>query len=256
LRNIYSATFTAPGELFNVYLTSVRRAHFVCLSAQGEAMTPDLSTQPGMGRCEITGKIVPEDELVVINGQRVCAEGKAILLERLKAGEALPGEAERPTALRRFACIVVDGVIWWVINVGIVALFVGVGFAAGMRPGIGVLYGVAQLVVTAIVIGYFALMHGIRGQSLGKMAGKLKVVRVDGRPMDLQTGFIRALAFSGPSILPAVLAMVGAYLLQTIAGGLVLLYFFAQVLVALLDRSQQRSIHDRIAGTRVVVINA
>jgi len=55
-------------------------------------MATELSAPPGMGRCEVTGQVVPEDELVLIHGQRVCAEGKAILLERLKAGEAMPGE--------------------------------------------------------------------------------------------------------------------------------------------------------------------
>jgi hypothetical protein len=60
-------------------------------------MTTDPMIPPGMGRCEVTGKLVPEDELVELNGQRVCAEGKAILLERLTSGESA-GENDAPPA--------------------------------------------------------------------------------------------------------------------------------------------------------------
>ena len=114
--------------------------------------------------------------------------------------------------------------------------------------------GIVQLVVAVISVGYFSLMHGTRGQTVGKMAGKLRVIRVDGRPMDLQTGFIRALGYHGLNLVAAALTLTGVPALQMTASGIVLVYLLANVVVALCDRSQQRAIHDHIAGTRVVNI--
>jgi uncharacterized RDD family membrane protein YckC len=211
---------------------------------------------PGMGRCEITGKIVPLDELVTLNGQRVCAEGKVILLERLKAGEVLPGEAERPTVLRRFGCIFLDGIILLVpltlINVG-AGVVVG---ASGAGSGGLIVAGIAQLVGVCISLAYFTMLHGSRGQSVGKMAGKLKVVRIDGQPMDMKTAFIRALGYQGLGLISAFLVMTAIVPLQLVGSLIVSVYGLANAIAALVDRSQQRAIHDRIAGTRVVMLQS
>lgn len=218
-------------------------------------MTTEAAIPAGMGRCDITGKIVSEDELVTLQGQRVCAEGKAILLERLKAGEALPGEAERPSVFRRFACIFVDGLVLMVptILLNVLAMFGGVSVGAHAF----ILAGVAQLIGVTIGIAYFTLLHGTRGQSLGKMAGKLKVVRLDGKPMDIKTGFIRALGYQGINVLPAVCIMIaGPSILQAVASAIVFLYIITNVLFALFDRNQQRALHDHIAGTRVITIGS
>jgi uncharacterized RDD family membrane protein YckC len=212
---------------------------------------------PGMGRCEVTGKIVPADELVVLGGQTVCAEGKAILLERMKAGEAMPGEAERPTVLRRFGCMLLDGLILWVpaAIVGVVTGALGAGGAAASMTSAMIVIGLGQLLIVAIYVGYFGIMHGTRAQTVGKMAGSLKVVRLDGKPMDMQTGFIRAIAYQGPSVIPAIAIMIGNPIIQMAASIAVSVYALANLLVALFDRHQQRAIHDRIAGTRVILVN-
>lgn len=218
-------------------------------------MTTEAAIPAGMGRCGITGKIVPEDELVTLQGQRVCAEGKAILLERLKAGEALPGEAERPSVFRRFACIFVDGLLLAipVIVFNLVAGFTSVAAGSAGR----LVLGMAQLVGIAIGITYFTLLHGTRGQTLGKMAGKLKVVRLDGLPMDIKTAFIRALGYEGINVLPAIFIMIaGPSLLQAVGSLIVGIYSIVNVLFALFDRNQQRALHDHIAGTRVITIGS
>jgi uncharacterized RDD family membrane protein YckC len=211
-----------------------------------------------MGRCQVTGKIVPEDELVEINGQRVCAEGKAILLERLQAGEVLPGEGERPGVLRRFGCSFLDGIILAVpsLGIGIVAGLMAAGAGAAGASGelSNIVTGLAQILAVAIGVAYFTFMHGTYGRSLGKMAGKLRVVRMDGQPMDMKTAFIRAMAYQGIQVLTGVLVMIH----PTIgAVGSILFYIYAMVnvVVALMDRHMQRAIHDRIAGTRVIQLD-
>jgi uncharacterized RDD family membrane protein YckC len=203
-----------------------------------------------MGQCAVTGKMVPEDELVTIQGKCVCAEGKAILLERLRAGETMPGELERPTVLRRFGCSFLDGLILGVPS-ALIGAAVGFGAMAGGSGEVGVVVLVTAVLQTAY-IAYFTLMHGSRGQSVGKIAGKLIVVNLDGSPITMGTAFTRALAYHGPGYLNAV-----ALLLSAEAAGITNIsvsgYLLANVLFALFDRGQQRALHDRIAGTRVVV---
>jgi uncharacterized RDD family membrane protein YckC len=207
--------------------------------------TDNLQPSAKMVQCSVTGKMVPEDEIVTIQGHRVCAEGKAILLERLKSGEAMPGEREKPTVLRRFGCIFVDGLI-----VGVpTAVISGMIAAAGASP---VVIGMISLLATVGQIVYFGQMHGKFGQTVGKMAGKLIVINEDGSPITLQTAYIRALAYTGPSIISGLAVLSGVRSFVAIAGIIVGVYGLANVLVALVDRNQQRAIHDRIAGTRVV----
>lgn len=42
-----------------------------------------------------------------------------------------------------------------------------------------------------IYIGYFAYLEGSRGQTIGKMITKIKVVREDGKPIDMNQAFTR-----------------------------------------------------------------
>jgi uncharacterized RDD family membrane protein YckC len=210
-----------------------------------------------MGQCAVTGKIVPEDELVTIQGQRVCAEGKAILLERLRAGEALPGELERPTVLRRFGCIFLDAVLLWVVIFAF-SMIIGFGFGAaspvrGGRGGSLMAMAAAGFVGQTIWLLYFGLMHGARGQTLGKSAGKLIVVNLDGSPITMGTAFLRALAYCGPGYLQPLAMLTLNQQLMFAANAIFGVYAIVNVIVALVDSAQQRSIHDRIAGTRVVV---
>ena len=221
-----------------------------------EQVMSNETLPPGMGRCVITGQIVPEDELVEINGQRVCAQGKAILLEKMKAGEAF-GEPERPSAIMRFACSFIDGLVLTVpMCIGFCVFFRSIAHAGRGAGGGPMEGGVMNLVFFIMAITYFTLMHGLRGQTLGKMAGKIKVVRMDNKPMDLTTAFIRALGYYGPFILPPFLAILDVpfRVLQVImfAG---FAYYLADVIFALVDRTYQRSLHDRIAGTRVIKID-
>jgi uncharacterized RDD family membrane protein YckC len=209
-----------------------------------------------MGTCSITGKVVPEDELVTIQGQRVCAEGKAILLARLKAGDALPGEQERPTALRRFGCMFVDGLVIGVPFVILIVVVTMIGVGAGASPAVrstAALYvSVVSILAAGIQIVYFGQMHGRRGQSVGKMAGNIVVVNLDGSPISMSTGYVRAIAYIGPNLLSGLAIVTSIAPLIGITSLLARLWFLADAIVALADRNQQRSLHDRIAGTRVV----
>jgi uncharacterized RDD family membrane protein YckC len=201
-----------------------------------------------MAQCTVTGKMVPEDELVAIQGHRVCAEGKAILLDRLKSGESLPDERVKPSVWRRFCCIFVDGLI------------IGVPFAilsAIVNRGHDgyVIAGSISLLTTVVQIVYFGQMHASSGQTVGKKAGKLVVVNVDGSPITTGTAYVRALAYCGPGLLSGLATLAGIPALLVGATLVVSAWGLIDVIMALVDRQMQRSLHDRIAGTRVVEKN-
>jgi uncharacterized RDD family membrane protein YckC len=197
--------------------------------------------------------MVPEDEIVVIQGHRVCAEGKAILLERLRSGETMPGELEKPTVLRRFGCMFLDGLI-----IGIpVAIITGVASAGSAAAGAAnsggaVVIGVVSFIGVALQIVYFGQMHGARGQTVGKIAGKLVVVNEDGSRISMPTAYLRSLAFKGPSLLSGIAIISGALVFVSVASLIAGLWGLIDIILALVDREGQRSLHDRIAGTRVV----
>ena len=213
-------------------------------------MQPE-SIPAGMGQCEVTGQIVPEDDLVTLHGQRVCAEGKAILLERLRSGEAMPGETMKPTVLRRFSCIFVDGLIIGV-PTAIATALVSQQRTQGQQQAFFMI-GVVTILSTAVAVLYFGAMHASRGQTLGKMAGKLKVVNdADNSPISPSTAYTRALLYSGPSFVTGAAYFTATPVFMSIASLVVGVYGITNVVLALVDRDRQRALHDRVCGTRVI----
>ena len=204
----------------------------------------DTDPSPHTAQCSVTGKMVPEDELVTFQGQRVCAEGKAILLDRLQAGEGIPGEFKRPTVLRRFACIFLDGLI-----IGVPFVIASQVVVTMSSPAMG---GAVSLLAVIAQIVYFGQLHGSSGQSVGKKAGKLMVVNLDGSKISMQSAYVRAVAYAGPGVLTSIATLLGSLPLVGVASGIVGLYSISNTLVALFDSKRQRAIHDRIAGTRVI----
>jgi len=216
------------------------------------------ATPPGLVACDITGKVVPEEETVVLHGYRVCAEGKAELLERLKAGEMVSGELEHPTVMARFGAMFIDGLVFLPV---VLVLIMIVGFsafatttAAGAGASVNLAVIATQLAPPAFGVAYFALMHGWRGQTLGKMAVRIKVVQANGQPISMMTAFLRALYYQGVGLLSGVLVSIALLVEQPalmVLSNLASLYFVVSVVWALFDK-QQRAIHDLLARTRVV----
>ena len=87
----------------------------------------------------------------------------------------------------RLVSLIIDNIIIGIIIV-VIGSMVGFGMMAQeMVPWwIGLLYFV-------IYIGYFALLEGSRGQTIGKMITKIKVVGEDGKPIDMNQALIRNL---------------------------------------------------------------
>ena len=85
----------------------------------------------------------------------------------------------------RLISLIIDSIIIGII-IGILGSIIGVGMMErGMVPWwIGVFYFI-------IYIGYYTYLEGSKGQTIGKMITKIKVVREDGKPIDMNQAFTR-----------------------------------------------------------------
>ena len=223
----------------------------------------------GMERCQVTGKQVPRDEIVVFHGYRVCAEGKAEILRRLRQGLAMPGEMETSTVSRRFLAMMIDGLIilFFITVTGSLAGFDpfseslsgSMGGATGEDALDRFRYGCGMYILFNLsIIAYYTLFHASLGQSIGKMAMGIMVVDKDGRRPTHKVAAIRAFIYEGVDLGSYVLllavtdpGMIDTYLGMTPLASFS--WYAADSIAALADQAEQKSIHDRLAGTRVVM---
>lgn len=218
----------------------------------------DDAGSPELVKCEITGKLVPPDEIIEIQGHRVCAEGKEELLQRLRSGEMMPGELDRPSVIHRFGCIFLDHIILGVPFVILMLAIVGtVMVQPDSKAEIIRNQGLVGFLVIVINVAYFTILHGTRGQTLGKMAGKIKVVNLDGSKLTMGSAFWRAILYVGPQIAVPFVQMGApeAMGLSTALGGIGSVYALVNCICVLADSDKRRALHDRLAGTRVIKVS-
>ncbi|GGM82984.1 hypothetical protein GCM10012275_61940 [Longimycelium tulufanense] len=146
----------------------------------------------------------------------------------------MPGGLRVASMGNRFVARLVDGLI-----VGIPAMIVGFLLAGAIARSGGFLvsYLVLMLVFIGCYVVYDALMTGSQGATVGKKVAGIRVIRVDGSPMDTGAGFTRAGILMGAGVIPFL-------------GGLVNL---VMVLSPLFDGSgRNQGFHDKAAHTLVV----
>ncbi|CAN91552.1 putative membrane protein [Sorangium cellulosum So ce56] len=158
-------------------------------------------------------------------------------------GEDEPGEhvlAERGT---RLGARILDNLLL-VGSVLPVLLFFGVTDELGklardeealyLRLGIGALLGPVQLVI------YQWYLIATRGQTLGKKWTKIKIIKADGSRVDFMSGVVvRNWLIALPGLIPAVGQLLNG--IVNLVDGLMIF------------SDDRRCLHDRIAGTKVVV---
>jgi uncharacterized RDD family membrane protein YckC len=89
----------------------------------------------------------------------------------------------------RFVAILIDSIILGII-IGILGFIFGASNnVSGMYPYYGL--GWFNILSFIIYIGYYTILEGTSGQTIGKMITRIKVVREDGRPIDIGTALIR-----------------------------------------------------------------
>lgn len=179
------------------------------------------------------------------------------------AEEDAPGERDdrveqRPASRRaRLLAAAIDGAFTYAVLRGTSELaLIAIGAGLPQAPENYVrdrlvlqLTGHGALLAVVLVQGALAAR---RGQSLGKMALRMRIVLADGRTAGLLRGFVvRTLPFW--AILLAVRSILPWRIAETVGGGLVLLVLLDSLLILGVSR---RCGHDRIAGTHVVRLAA
>ena len=169
-------------------------------------------------------------------------------------------ELETPSFYRRLAAWLVDVAIlislamlvtWWCFNV---TIFHPVSLLAlqGVRDTRNVGLAVAWLEVS-----YFGLFHGLLGRTPGKALLELRVVDANGFPPSQGQIFLRSMLYPGLFIVPS---LVLRYFFASLSPwviivGVILVYLWMLLdfVMTPIDVRAQRSLHDLVASTRVVV---
>ena len=144
----------------------------------------------GLRYCSRCGQVFCPDCLVSIRGNTYCATCKAEELLDLTSGVD-QFTLDLAGIGRRFAALFIDSLL---LSIPIVAIGIGLIAAsvAGNKNFNPIWFQPAALLAIVLFVAYEALMLAARGQTLGKMAMKIKVVRADGLPLSAGQAWGRA----------------------------------------------------------------
>lgn len=217
-------------------------------------------SRPPLVRCEVTGKLVPPEDIVEFQGVKVSVEGKNLLLRELRGGYNADSDQVfvdveqlvRPSFWRRLLCSLLDGVIvTFSLAFIMVAAFVGYYLLYDQRPDetSPPVRFMALIAVPVFILLYDFLFISRYGKTPGKMAGKFRVVKTDGSPVDKTSALIRAL-FSN---MPVGILVFFLPSIEKATDYFTYSYSILTCIVLIADTQCQRAIHDWAAGTRVVM---
>jgi uncharacterized RDD family membrane protein YckC len=180
----------------------------------------------GVRRCARCGTPFCPDCLVEIAGRPYCAVCKSEQLLDVRSGVS-SSALQLASTLRRFGAIFLDGLLIAIPMYAIMAIFIFLPATQGKEPNpllnlIGLPVALASLVYEALMLQYK------NGQTLGKMALKVRVVRPDGTPISPGQAW-------------------GRVLMRTILGCLWIVDYIPAFFT-----NERTTLHDMVAGTRVV----
>ncbi len=184
----------------------------------------------GLRQCSRCGQTFCRDCLVDINGFAYCASCKNEQLLDVRSGVTLTTNLDLAHPGRRFVALFIDGfIIGLPFGVLMIVLMVGAFSTNRMTPETMLwLQPLSWLSIVAMLV-YEGLMLSARGQTVGKIAMKIKVVRPDGSNISTGQAWGRA---AMRQVLVSCLCIIN-YLPA----------FFTQ---------EKTTLHDMVASTRVV----
>jgi len=193
-------------------------------------------------RCEMR---YCDDCLVVLRNERLCAVCKDDVLRDVISGTS--GDRKplaRPTL--RLAAYLIDRAMFYAFVASLLFLDTPLR-RAGMTPGRIINVQLVMLIVLyAGFAVYEALMLASRGQTLGKMAARVRVVRTDGTPVTRRQAWGRAFVRS--------VFLAAWYTVALSHWSAAVLWIFVLTLIdplVALVTPQRTAIHDLAARTRV-----
>ena len=177
-----------------------------------------VDVSEGVRRCARCGATFCRDCLVEIAGRPYCATCKTEQLLDVRSG-VQAGVLDLAPISRRFWAYLLDTIVLYIVSTAVGAV---IGLAAARTGATPVLTCVSALLSILITVSYNAVLVAAKGQTVGKMALKIKVVSETGA--DATTGQAWGRAFA--DLIP-----------------------FSKF-VALFN--ERKGIHDMLAHTRVV----
>jgi uncharacterized RDD family membrane protein YckC len=182
----------------------------------------------GVRRCARCGIPFCPDCLVELSGRPYCGTCKSEQLLDVRSGVDRT-QLQYASILSRFGAIFLDGLLMAIPAYTLMGIFIFGPALTGNEPN-PAMANLISLPFTFLSILYEALMLGHKnGQTLGKMALKVRVVRPDGSPIS-----------SGQAW--------GRVLMRTILGCFVIIDYIPAFFTP-----DKTTLHDMVAGTRVVV---
>jgi len=200
-----------------------------------------VATQANAAYCVECGRAFPTEDMILYSGSYVCAECKPLFFQKIKEGIHVGGNFQYAGFWIRAGARIIDLIVLMIVIIPL-DLLLGAGrllslngnpqlFVAAMSIK-GSLLWTCNLLIT---ISYFTYFTGRSGQTPGKKACGIRVVRSDAN----QITYPRALGRYGVEVAFTLIPILGVFL-----------NLINYLMVAFDD--QKRALHDRICETRVV----
>jgi len=183
--------------------------------------------------CAECGGIFDKNDMIPHGPAYICAKCKPVFMQKLAEGATInTGGLNYASVGTRFGAMVLDNILIGVVNFGI-QLAITFSMASAAQASSSLALGLQViLIVISLGIGavYETWMVGKFGATLGKMACKIRVVTADGG----RVTYPRALGRYFAKLLSQMICLIG-------------------YIMALFDKEERRTLHDRICNTRVVM---
>lgn len=177
--------------------------------------------------CGVCHQNFPVDQTIRYGTVNVCAGCKPRFVQGLREGATTPGTMELAGIGARFGAKFLDNILVGIVQQGL--NFAVLGMAGSNQAGTAAV--VMMVINTTLAIAYQAVFLHWKGQTLGKMAAKIKVVTPEGGSLSWGKAIARPFA----EILSGCILAIG-------------------YLMAIWD-PEKRTLHDRLVGTRVIKAN-
>lgn len=167
-------------------------------------------------------------------------------------------QAFRPASLgRRFMGAMVDGLFNMVLLYAVRTVINGSpqSYDAMFGPRAQEQNAGTNLVLSLLPLAIMGSLVASRGQSLGKIVMRTRIVDEEGRRAGLYNGFVmRTLPFAAIALVPTALLAMGVVSFQNIQPFTSIIGLVSLVDAAMILGANRRCLHDRIAGTYVAEV--
>jgi uncharacterized RDD family membrane protein YckC len=194
-----------------------------------EEIETEYESVENLTTCAQCGKEFDKDDMIYFENQWVCQSCQALMIQTPSDSTRIPERLQYADFWIRAGAKIIDIFILWTIGI-IVSFFLGFFVSPTYDPEVSLTFPIlANVVQLIIAVSYTTYFLGKYSATPGKMACHLKVVTPNGGKVSYSQACYR-------------------YFAEIISS----LIFCIGYLMAIFD-SERRTLHDRIADTRVVI---